>query len=116
MVFWISWAILTPLMFVLFPTKIIGKKYVKRLKKEAVITSCNHQSNADAIILKTRVNTSYKLMAKDSLFKNKFIGWYMGKLGAYPVKRGQNDITAVKKTLGYLKNNKHLAIFQKEQE
>jgi 1-acyl-sn-glycerol-3-phosphate acyltransferase len=98
-------------MFVLFPTKIIGKKYVKKLKKTAVITSCNHQSNADAIILKTRVNTAYKMMAKDSLFKSKFFGWYMTKLGAYPVKRGQNDLGVVRKTLGYLKANKHLAIF-----
>ena len=111
MVFWISWLILAPLVFIFLPTRIIGKKYVKPVKKQAAITSCNHQSNGDPIILKARVNTAYKLMAKESLFKNKLCAWYISKLGAYPVKRGQNDISAVKKTLGYLKNNKHLAIF-----
>ena len=111
MIFWISWLIVAPITFLFLPTRIIGKKYVKSVKRSAAITSCNHQSNGDAIILKARVNTSYKMMAKDSLFKNKFMSWYMGKLGAYPVKRGQNDLAVVRKTLGYIKENKHLAIF-----
>lgn len=111
MVFWISWLLLAPLVFIILPTRIIGKKYVKTVKKSAAITSCNHQSLGDPIILKARVNTAYKLMAKDSLFKKKLSGWYLTKLGAYPVKRGENDIGVVRKTLGFLKDNKHLVIF-----
>lgn len=111
MVFWISWLLLAPFVFIFFPTRIIGKKYIKKVKKESAITSCNHQSNIDPIILKARVNTSYKLMSKDTLFRKKFSAWYMSKLGAYPVKRGQNDLGAVRKTLGYLKANNHLVIF-----
>ena len=108
MIFWISWLLLAPLVFIILPTRIIGKKYVKTVKKSAAITSCNHQSLGDPIILKARVNTAYKLMAKDSLFKKKLSGWYLTKLGAYPVKRGENDIGVVRKTLGFLKDDKHL--------
>ena len=111
MIFWISWLLAAPWVFIILPTRIIGKKYVKSVKKSSAITSCNHQSLGDPIVLKARVNTSYKLMAKDSLFRKKFTGWYLTKLGAYPVKRGENDIGVVRKTLGYLKDNKHLVIF-----
>lgn len=111
MIFWISWIILAPLACIILPTRVIGKKYIKSVKKSAAITSCNHQSIGDPIILKAKVNTGYKLMAKDSLFKKKLAGWYLTKLGAYPVKRGENDIGVVRKTLGYLKENKHLVIF-----
>lgn len=111
MIFWISWLLLAFWVFILLPTRIIGKGYIKSVKKSSAITSCNHQSLGDPIILKARVNTAYKLMAKDSLFNKKIVGWYLTKLGAYPVKRGENDIGVVRKTLGYLKNNKHLVIF-----
>ena len=111
MVFWISWLLAVPFVFIILPTRIIGKKYVKSVKNSAAITSSNHQSLGDPIILKAWVNPSYKLMAKESLFRRKFSAWYLSKLGAYPVKRGENDIGAVRKTLGYLKDNKHLVIF-----
>lgn len=111
MIFWISWIILIPLVLLLLPTRIIGRKYVKIVKKNACILSCNHQSLGDPIVLKARVNTKYKLMAKEELFRNKLGGWYLRKLGAYSVNRGGNDITAIKKTLGYLKENKHIVIF-----
>lgn len=111
MLFWIAWIILIPWIYIIFPTRIIGKKHIKQIKKQAAITSCNHQSMIDPVVLKARVNTRYKLMAKDSLFKNKFMKFILTKCGAYPVKRGENDLSAVKTTLTYLKSNKHLVIF-----
>ncbi len=111
MIFWILWIICIPWLLILLPTRIIGKRYLKTIKKNASIFACNHQSNNDAVILKTRVNTGFKFMAKDSLFKKRFNRWFFKKLGMYPVKRGGNDIDAVKKTLVYLKNNKSIVIF-----
>lgn len=111
MLFWICWLIAIPFVLLLLPTKIIGKKNIKKVKKYGAILSCNHQSMIDPVILKARVNTGFRLIAKASLFKNKFLGWLLRKFGAYPVNRGGNDITAVKTTLGHLKNNKHVVIF-----
>ena len=111
MVFWICWLLVAPFVFLLCPTRIIGRKNVRKVKKRGAILSCNHQSLIDPIILKTRVNTGFRLIAKASIFKNKFVGWLMRKFGAYPVNRGGNDITAVKTTLGHLKNNKHVVVF-----
>ena len=111
MVFWICWLIVAPIIFLVVPTKIIGKKNIKKVKKHGAIIASNHQSGLDPVVLKARVDTSCKLMAKDNLFKKKFTGWLLTKFGGYPVKRGGNDIKAVKTTFGSLKNNKHIVIF-----
>ncbi|MGN0961733.1 MAG: lysophospholipid acyltransferase family protein [Christensenellales bacterium] len=111
MLYWILWIILAPFIFILLPTRVIGRKYYKLTKKKATIFATNHQSLNDPIVLKVRVNPNFKLMAKSSLFKTKFTNWFLRKLGAYPVNRGGNDITAVKTSLTHLKNNKHLVIF-----
>lgn len=111
MILWICLILLSPYIFLCLPTRVIGKKLFKRIKKQSAIFCCNHQTNNDAIIIKARVSTKFKIMGKDTLFKNKFFGWLMRKFGAYPVSRGANDISAVKTTLGYLKDNKQLLIF-----
>lgn len=111
MIYWILWVLLAPWVALFFPTKVIGKKYYKSTKGEKTILASNHQSLADPILLKVRVNPNFKLMAKNSLFNNKLFGWLLRKMGAYPVNRGGNDIEAVKTTLGHLKKNKHVVIF-----
>lgn len=111
MIYWILWVLLAPWVALFFPTKVIGKKYYKATKGKKTILASNHQSLADPILLKVRVNPNFKLMAKNSLFNNKLFGSLLRKMGAYPVNRGGNDIEAVKTTLGHLKKNKHVVIF-----
>ena len=111
MVFWLCWLLVAPFVFLFVPTKIIGKRNIKNIKKKSAIIAPNHQSWLDPVIMKVRVDTSSKLMAKDNMFKKKFPGWLLTKFGAYPVNRGGNDIKAVKTTLGHLKNNRHVVIF-----
>ena len=110
-IFWLLWLIVTPLWFVLFPTKIVGKRYLKSIKKEATILSSNHQSLNDPIIIKSRVKPTSKMMAKSELFKNKFVAGFLKILGGYPVNREGNDVSAVRTTLSLLKNDKTITIF-----
>lgn len=111
MIYWIAWLIMCPIVWICWPTKIIGKKYLKLVKKKAAIFCSNHQTNSDAIIYKVKVRPTVKIMAKKSLFKNKLLGGFLKKCGAYPVDRGGNDISAVKTSLKILKENKQLLIF-----
>lgn len=112
MLFYILWLLVCPFLVIFCPTIIIGKKYLKGIKKKATIFTCNHQSNFDAVILKCRINTKFKIMAKDSLFRTKFKNWFFRSVvGAYPVNRGENDVTSIKTTLKLLKSNKSLLIF-----
>lgn len=109
--FWVLFILLIPYIYLCLPTKVIGKALYKKTKGKSAIFACNHQTNNDAIIIKARVNKKFKFLAKASLFKNKFLGWIMRGLGAYPINRGENDIQAVKTTLNYLKNDKQIVIF-----
>jgi 1-acyl-sn-glycerol-3-phosphate acyltransferase len=111
MLYFIAYLLLLPYILFGLPVKIVGKKYLKRIKKDSAIVACNHTTLNDPIILKTKLDKNLKMMAKDSLFKNKFFGSILRGLGAYPVSRGVADIKAVKTTLTHLKNKKHVLIF-----
>ncbi len=54
-------------------------------------------------------------MAKHTLFNNKLIGWFLTKMGAYPVKRNSSDLNAVKKTIRQLNNEQAVCIFPEGQ-
>lgn len=97
-------------MLLIFPVIITGRKNIRR--KGRVILCCNHQSMLDPLIMWGRIfRRRFKYMAKESLFKNKFMGFLYSCLGAYPVNRSATDISAIKKTLGYLKEEKAVCIF-----
>ena len=97
-------------LFLLFPTRVKGRKNLP--KKGRMILCCNHQSNWDVVMLATRIfRRRFRYMAKASLFKNKFIGFILRKLGGYPVQRSNTDISAIKKTLSHLQNERAVCIF-----
>lgn len=108
--YWLLWFLVSTGYFFAFPTKIIGKHYLKEIKKDSGILAYNHQTNNDAILIKAKVAPNAKMMAKDSLFKGKLKNWLFRTIGAYPVNRGGNDIEAVKTTLKYLKEGKKVGI------
>ena len=110
MVYWFAWCCLKPILALVIPTRIYGKRFLKRTKKESMIFCANHQSNWDPVLVKLRVDARGKVMGKHTLFKG-FIGWFLRNAGAYPVNREGGDIQAVKTTLSHLKNNKHVIIF-----
>ena len=96
--------------FIIFPTMVRGQRHIPR--KGKMILVCNHQSNLDAILIAMKiVKRRFHYMAKSELFKNKFAGSFWRSMGAYPINRQQNDIQAVKKTLGLLKKEKAICIF-----
>lgn len=50
-------------------------------------------------------------LAKYELFTNPVAGWFLHKMGAIPVRRGEADIESVKQVLRVLKDGKQLLIF-----
>lgn len=101
----LSWL---PLHFI-FPTKVVGKKNVKR--KGKMILCANHQSNNDVVVIAHKFYRRFNFMAKSELFDNKLKGAILKSYGAYPVKRGQTDINAVKRTLSLLRDDKAICMF-----
>lgn len=97
-----------PLM-ILFPTKVIGKKNIK--KKTPYVLTCNHFSNADPVILDLYLVRKLRFLAKKELFEKKFNGWILRQFGGFPINRDKPEISAFKYSLNVLKENKILAIF-----
>jgi len=76
-----------------------------------VIVACNHVSYWDPVLIGCALPRQVFFMAKDDLFKKPLLGFLIKKLGAFPVKRKQGDVSAIRKSLEILKENKVLGIF-----
>ncbi len=93
----------------LYKIKIEGLENIP--KDEGVILAPNHISNLDPLLVVGFCPIRMKMMAKAELFKNKLIGAFFKSIGAFPINRGDADITAIKTALRYLKNEELLLVF-----
>lgn len=80
------------------------------LKGKFVLCS-NHANNLDPILVSIAFPRQISWMAKKELFTNKLLSKFLTKLGAFPVDRGDSDISAIKNALRVLKNDGVLGIF-----
>lgn len=71
----------------------------------------NHFHWLDPIIVGVFIKRQIRFMAKYELFQNKFFNFLMTKLGAFPVKRQEADLNAVKTTLKLLKEEQLIGLF-----
>lgn len=97
--------ILTPV----YLPRIIGRGKIP--KRGQVIVYANHSSWWDPVILGMLLGRPVHFMAKEELFRSALGRWFFTNIGAFPVKRGTADISAVKKALKLLKHGKVFGIF-----
>ncbi len=109
MIFVIVFIILSLPITLIFPTKVIHKERMPKGKK-AIVTS-NHYSNLDVFIYDVKFARKFRYMAKIELFKNKFLGWLVKSMGAFPVDREKVTPSVFKKTISILNKNKQVFIF-----
>lgn len=97
-----------PFVKVLYPTKIIGKKNFPEGK--SVVLS-NHYSMADIpVICVGLFRKDFNGLSKKELYKNKFIGGFLKKMGGIPIDREGNDIGAIKTCIGVLSKGEKLYV------
>ncbi len=80
-------------------------------KDTGFIVCANHTAMYDAIVIIASMGMPVKYMAKAELFKVPGFRKLISNFGAYPVKRGATDVTALKKTVEYLKNGDAVGMF-----
>lgn len=94
-----------------FHITVIGRENIPAAKSGYIIAS-NHVSNNDPPMVGIVFKGKYTFMAKDELFHlNPIFTWLIGKLGAFPVKRGSKDTTAIDNALKSLDNGRIFVIF-----
>ena len=109
MLYSIARAIIRPIIFLLYRPKIDGYENFP-LEGKTIIFS-NHLSLMDPILIGCILPRQVFFMAKMELFRFPIFSWLLKKLGAFPVKRGTADLSAIKHSLQVLKEDKVFGIF-----
>jgi 1-acyl-sn-glycerol-3-phosphate acyltransferase len=73
----------TLLLISLSPVKIIGRE--KLHEHETAVYASNHLSYMDTPVLFAKLPFQFRILAKQSLWKVPFIGWYLNRSGQVPV-------------------------------
>jgi len=101
--------IVFPFIYLLFWPKVKG---IENFPKDGkLIVYSNHTSNFDPVIIGVLMPRKIHFMAKEELFRIPIFGFIIKKLGAFPVRRGKVDISAIKHSLKILKQDEVLGMF-----
>lgn len=78
-----------------------------------LVLACNHKSYWDPVIVGCALPKTRRVyfMAKAELFRIPLLGLIIIKLGAFPVKRGGADRSAIRTALGHLSSGEVMGIF-----
>lgn len=95
---------------ILHPVSVEG---LDRIPRSGALLCPNHSSDWDPVLVALKLPINYRLhiMAKEELFRNPVLGWILGKVGAFPVSRGSNDIQSVKIAMQAIKSGDNLLMF-----
>jgi 1-acyl-sn-glycerol-3-phosphate acyltransferase len=93
----------------LFKWEITGAENIP--DKGPLIICSNHISWWDPPLVGCSIKRRIYFMAKEELFKNPLLGYVLKAVGAFPIKRGEADRKAIKKSLEILEQAKVLGIF-----
>src|SRR4051812_17848001 len=89
LMYWLIRGSLQPFFHLYFRLSRIGREHIPA--SGPVILASNHRSFLDPFIIATAARRPLYYVAKEELFRNRFTGWLLNNLGAFPVCRGEGD-------------------------
>lgn len=104
-----KWSVVSPLLNTYFRGRVYGAQNVPQ--KGAFVLVSNHASYFDPPILSCAVRRPVAYMAKEELFRIPILKQSIELYGAYPVKRGASDRTALQAALKVLQQGWVAGIF-----
>lgn len=104
------YTLIAPFIRFFFPRRVVG---LENMPEGAALICANHASFWDPFVVAMALPKESRLtvMAKDELFHYPVVGWFLRKLGIFPVKRGGSDLTAMKTALRALNDGNRLLLF-----
>jgi 1-acyl-sn-glycerol-3-phosphate acyltransferase len=88
--------------------KIKGKQNMP--KSGGVLVCANHLGTMDPPVVGVSLGRITIFMAKEELFRSRFSGYFVSRLGAFPVQRGRLDRQALRQAEKVLSEKKVLAL------
>jgi 1-acyl-sn-glycerol-3-phosphate acyltransferase len=104
-----KWSVVSPGLNLYFRGRIYGAEHVPRDGPLVVVS--NHASDFDPPLLSSCVGRPVAYMAKEELFQVPVLKQAIALYGAYPVKRGSPDRSALRAAMGFLEQNWAAGVF-----
>jgi 1-acyl-sn-glycerol-3-phosphate acyltransferase len=101
-------SLLAPALRLWFRVRISGSEHIP--SHGAAIVASNHKSFLDAFFVGISTRRHVRFMAKTELLEGP-LGWLFLRLGAFPVRRGEADVEAMKTARSILEQGGLLVIF-----
>lgn len=89
--------------------QVIGKENIP--SEGSLLVVANHVNAVDPPLLTVSLSRRVVFMAKEELFRSKFIGYFVRGVGAFPVRRGRLDREALRSADQLLAQGLALAMF-----
>jgi len=93
LLYWLLRAVLQPFFHLYFRLSRVGREHIP--EDGPIVFAANHRSFLDPFVIATLVRRPIYFVAKKELFNNRFQGWILNALGAFPVDRGAGDADAM---------------------
>ena len=102
--------LIAPFIRLFFPHRAVG---LENLPEGGALLCANHASGWDPFLIAIAlpVDSRLTVMGKDQLFRIPLVGTLLRKAGVFPVKRGGNDLTAMKTAIRALNEGNRLLVF-----
>lgn len=104
-----KWSVVSPVLHTYLRGRIYGAKKVPM--RGPMIVVANHASNFDPPLLSNCMRRPVSFMAKESLFRVPVLAPAIKAYGAYPVKRGSADRSAIREAMKQLEQGWAVGIF-----
>ena len=104
-----KWSVVSPMLHIYFRGRIYGAERVP--ESGPIVVVGNHASDFDPPIVSNCVRRPVAFMSKEELFKVPILKDAIRLYGAYPVRRGSVDRSALKAALSYLKEGWATGVF-----
>jgi glycerol-3-phosphate dehydrogenase (NAD(P)+) len=105
-------AILTPALLIWLRLSRTGREHLRGIKGGLIVAS-NHRSFLDPFVIGVTLpwRRPMQYVAKVELFERRWQGWVLSRVGAFPIRRGQSDDTAMETARLVLERGGTVCIF-----
>lgn len=114
LLYWIILPIVWVLAHLIWRIEVVGREHYDAVHDgRALVIACNHIANLDPVFIAIALMDWRRMciLAKEELFKNPFIGWFLRCMGAVSIDRGKGDTATVDKVTNACRRGTVVLIF-----
>ena len=114
LLYWIILPIVWVLAHLIWRIEVVGREHYDAVHDgRALVIASNHICNLDPVYIAIALMDWRRMciLAKEELFQNPFIGWFLGCLGAVPIDRGKGDTETIDRVIAECKRGTKVLVF-----